>query len=175
MISVTQLSAGDAFNVIPATALIRGTIRALSEDMLNNLRQKVDNMRITMTNMHGCNSTIKFSLDHYPPTINHETLFPWSQSVASLVSKEGMTKIVEPTMAAEDFSFLAQTIPSTFFFVGQGSGEDVDHHIPRTDYGLHHPSFALDEDVLSVGVELHVNLGLRALKKLGQGDVQVEL
>ena len=73
---------------------------------------------------------------------------------------------IEPTMGGEDFGFLADALPSTFFFLGQGSGGSEKYHIPRTDYGLHHPSFALDEDVLPIGVELHANLALRSLKKL---------
>lgn len=64
-------------------------------------------------------------------------------------------------MAAEDFSFLAEAVPSTFFLLGSGSGTN-----PPTNYGLHHPHFALDESVLPRGVELHVNLALRALQKL---------
>ena len=55
-------------------------------------------------------------------------------------------------------------IPSTFFLVGQGSGGDEKYHLPRTNYGLHHPSFALDEEVLPIGVELHTNLALRSIK-----------
>ena len=68
-------------------------------------------------------------------------------------------------MGAEDFSFVAETIPSTFFLLGQGSGTD-----PPTNYGLHHPHFALDENVMPKGVELHVNLALRALRKITRGE-----
>lgn len=70
-------------------------------------------------------------------------------------------------MGAEDFSFLAETIPSVFFFLGQGSGTN-----PPTNVGLHHPRFALDENILPKGVELHVNLAVRALAKLNEGEQQ---
>jgi metal-dependent amidase/aminoacylase/carboxypeptidase family protein len=86
--------------------------------------------------------------------------------VGAIVSKEGYLRDIEPTMGGEDFAFLAEVIPSTFFLVGQGSGGDEKYHMPRTDYGLHHPSFALDEEVLPIGVELHANLALRSIKKL---------
>ena len=78
-----------------------------------------------------------------------------------MLSDSGTLLDIEPTMGAEDFAFLAENVPSTFFLLGQGSGES-----PKTNYGLHHPQFALDESVLTRGVELHVNLALRALKKL---------
>eukprot|EP00536_Pseudo-nitzschia_multiseries_P015694 jgi/Psemu1/263149/estExt_Genewise1Plus.C_9340006 len=170
VVSVTQITAGDAFNVIPASAIIRGTIRALSTEMLMSLRDKVSQMLDATDLTHGCKSTIKFSPDFYPPAVNDAELFDWSKDVGALVSREGKTRDVVPTMGGEDFAFLAETVPSVFFFIGQGTGGDEKYHIPRTDYGLHHPSFALDEEVLPVGVELHVNLALRSLKKLSQAN-----
>jgi metal-dependent amidase/aminoacylase/carboxypeptidase family protein len=116
--------------------------------------------------LHGCNSTIQFSPDYYPPTMNDDRLFEWSKQVGAMVSREAVARDIEPTMGGKDFSFLVQEIPSTFFLVGQGSGgiDNQKYHIPRTNYGLYHPSFALDENVLPIGSELHTNLALQALK-----------
>jgi amidohydrolase len=163
VVSVTQFTAGDAFNVIPASVTIKGTIRALSNDMLMSMRDDVVRMLAATDAMHSTNSTIKFAPDFYPPTVNDPELFEWSKHVGALVSREQTMRDVEPTMGGEDFSFLAEAIPSVFFLLGQGTGGD---DLPRTDYGLHHPSFALDEHVLTIGVELHANLALRALKQL---------
>lgn len=168
VVSVTAISAGDAFNVIPAAATLKGTVRALSTDMLLSLRDRVDHMVQSTAELHGCNATVRWSPDYYPPTINDAALFEWSQKVGGLVSHEGFMRDIEPTMGGEDFAFVANAVPSTFFLVGQGTGGDERYHLPRTDYGLHHPSFALDEEVLPIGVELHVNVALRALKKLSQ-------
>jgi metal-dependent amidase/aminoacylase/carboxypeptidase family protein len=86
-------------------------------------------------------------------------------SSSIIVSKEGYLRDIEPTIGGEDFAFLAEVILFTFFLVGQGSGGDEKYHVPRTNYGLHyglhHPSFALDEEGLPIGVELHANLALR--------------
>ena len=120
----------------------------------------------TTAETHGCNVTITYSPDYYPPTVNDPELYDtFSKDVGSLVSDTGDVMDIEPTMGAEDFSFIAENVPSTFFLLGQGSGSN-----PPTDYGLHHPHFALDESVLSRGVELHVNLALRALKKLSESS-----
>ena len=173
VVSVTQITSGDAFNVIPASATIRGTIRALSTEMLMSLRDKVANILDSIDSMHGCSSTIKYSPDFYPPAINDAELFDWSKTIGAMVSREGKTRDVVPTMGGEDFAFLAEAIPSVFFFIGQGTGGDEKHHIPRTDFGLHHPSFALDEEVLPVGVELHANLALRSLKKLSLASDEI--
>lgn len=162
--SITTFESGEAFNIIPASALLRGTIRALSTETLLSLKDRVDHIVRSTAAVHGCNVTITYSPDYYPPTINDPVLFEtFSKQVGGLLSNTGTLLEVEPTMGAEDFSFVTESIPSTFFLLGQGSGKS-----PNTNYGLHHPHFALDESVLPLGVELHVNLALRALKKLGE-------
>jgi len=143
--------------------------------MLMSLRDRVGRMAETTASLHGCNATIAYSPDFYPPTVNDAELHEWSTGVGALVSHEGKVRDTVPTMGGEDFAFLAEAVPSTFFFVGQGSGGDERYHVPRTDYGLHHPSFALDEEVLPIGVELHANLALRSLKKLALSEESEEI
>ncbi len=160
--SITKFEAGDAFNVIPHSALLRGTIRALSTETLLSLQKRVQHVVETSAAVFGANVTITYSPDFYPPTVNDPELFhEFSRDVASMITEDGTLMDIEPTMGAEDFSFVAESIPSTFFLLGQGSGKSLD-----TSYGLHHPHFAMDESVLPKGVELHVNVALRALHKL---------
>ena len=167
--SITKFEAGEAFNIIPASALLRGTIRALSTETLLSLKDKVDHIVRTTADVHGCNVTITYSPDYYPPTVNDPELYEtFSKDVGALLSEDGIITDIEPTMGAEDFSFVAENVPSTFFLLGQGSGKG-----PNTDYGLHHPHFALDESVLPRGVELHVNLALRALRNLSEETGEV--
>ena len=190
--SITMLEGGEAFNVIPASVTMRGTVRALSTETLLSLRDRVQHIVESTATTYGCNVTITYSPDYYPPTVNDPALYQaFSKDVGALVATEiFFLPDVEPTMGAEDFSFVAESIPSTFFLLGQGSGTD-----PPTNYGLHHPRFALDETVMPQGVvrnlnvkraaivhsfysygchchgfiqELHVNLALRALHMLRQ-------
>jgi amidohydrolase len=169
--SITKFEAGEAFNIIPASALLRGTIRALGTDTLYDLKEKVDHVVRSMAKVHGCNVTITYSPDLYPVTVNDPELYErFSKDVGALVAETGTVMDIEPTMGAEDFSFLAEEVPSTFFLLGQGSGK-----APDTNYGLHHPHFALDESVLPKGVELHVNLALRALQRLGEEEQELAM
>jgi amidohydrolase len=163
--SITQFDAGSgAFNVIPEAATLKGTIRSLSTETLLQLRDRVQHIVETTAKTYGCNVTIEYSPDYYPVTVNDPWLYEnMTKSIASLISDEGFVRDTEPTMGAEDFSFIAESIPSTFFFLGQGSGTE-----PVTNYGLHHPHFALDESVLTKGVELHVNLAIRSLTQLSK-------
>jgi amidohydrolase len=163
--SITQFDAGSgAFNVIPEAATLKGTIRSLSTATLLQLRDRVQHIVQTTAKTYGCNVTIEYSPDYYPVTVNDPWLYEnMTKHIASLISDEGYVRDTEPTMGAEDFSFIAELIPSTFFFLGQGSGTE-----PLTNYGLHHPHFALDESILTKGVELHVNLAIRSLTQLSR-------
>lgn len=165
--SITKFESGEAFNIIPASALLRGTVRALSTETLLQLRDRVHHVVESTASVYGCNVTITYSPDFYPPTVNDPALYEaFSKDVGALISEDGTIIDIEPTMGAEDFSFVAEKIPSTFFLLGQGDKLKY----PPTTYGLHHPHFALDESVLSRGVELHVNLALRALQRLGKEE-----
>jgi IAA-amino acid hydrolase len=164
VVSITQFSTdSQAYNVIPHSVEIKGTIRALSTETLLEMRDRVKHVIESTAQVHKCTiEKFAYSPDYYPVTINDPTLFSeFSQHVGSIVSREQIIRQVEPSMAAEDFGFLAQRIPSTFFFLGSGSGKS-----PKSDYGLHHPQFAIHEEVLPYGVELHVQLALRAIAKL---------
>ena len=164
--SVTKFEAGDAYNVIPHSALLRGTIRALSTETLLSLKDRVLHVVETTAAMHGCNVTIEWAPDFYPPTVNDPLLFEsFSKYVGGMVAQDSKLTNIEPTMGAEDFAFLAEHVPSTFFLLGQGSGKS-----PDSSFGLHHPHFAIDESVLPQGVELHVNVALRALRKLADDE-----
>lgn len=164
VLSITQIDTGrgNAMNVIPASVTLGGTIRALSTDSLSSLRNQFMQFAEQCALTHGCSVTnLSFSPDSYPPTINDTELWDFASQVASSVAIDTKVVEVEPTMGAEDFAFIAEKIASAFFFLGQGSGVD-----PPTNYGLHHPKFAVDESILVQGVQLHVNLALCTLKKL---------
>lgn len=163
VVSVTKVEAGESFNVIPGASTMCGTVRALSTESLRMLRDKVDHIATQTAETYGCEAKIQHSPQYYPPTMNDPNLFEFSSSVVGPLCQGGKLKHVDPVMCGEDFAFIAEAVPSNFFFLGQGSGQN-----PRTDFGLHHEQFAIDEDVLSLGVELHVNLALRALKELSK-------
>ncbi|KAL7454792.1 hypothetical protein ACHAWC_007073 [Mediolabrus comicus] len=174
VVTVSYISAGDgAHNVIPSKSTIRGTIRALSDDALLQLRDGLIHIGTKTAEAHGlCLTSYEFAKDSYPAVRNDDDLFPFASQCAGLVAETGKHTPVDPTMGAEDFAYLAQGVPSAFFFLGQGGDgkEDNDDgkccgRVP-TNLCLHHPEFNLDEEVMKRGVALFVNLALRSLKDL---------
>ena len=98
VVSITQFDAGSgAFNVIPQTATLRGTIRSLNTDTLLKLRDRVAHIVEGTARTHGCNATIQYSPDLYPVTTNDPVLFQeFSQHVGALVAEDGVLTDVEP-------------------------------------------------------------------------------
>lgn len=168
VVSVTVVQAGEAFNVIPDKAVLKGTIRALTTDALMELRKKVEAVTRGIGLAHGCNVSISFWKDFYPPTVNDAELWDFASRVAETVSVDGKVTDVPPTMGGEDFSFIAEAVPSVFFLLGQGSASSPH---PPSSYGLHHPHFAIDESALPIGSQLHVELALKTLDKLNNAGI----
>ncbi|GMH68253.1 hypothetical protein TrRE_jg7537 [Triparma retinervis] len=162
VVSVTKLEGGSALNVIPSGITMWGTVRALSTETLVTLMKRVETVGGDIAKSYGCNITVTWSPDFYPPTDNDKDLWDdFASGVAAQVSETKEYANVVPTMGAEDFGFIAERVPSAFYLLGQGSA-------PGTDYGLHHPMFSIDESVLMKGVELHVRSALGSLEDLWQ-------
>lgn len=155
-----SISGGSAANIIPDSVTMHGTIRYLyngddnSEDSpLSRLRRIVKGVCQTYRADH----TLEFPYGH--PTLVNDASFTefFTSQVVELMSPK---LDVEPlvTLAGEDFSEFASRVPGIFYFLGAGKTgvENFPHH---------HPRFDIDEDMLEVGVELHVRTALEYFKK----------
>ena len=125
VVSVTMFHAGDAYNVIPQGARIGGTLRSLSTEGLQSLRDRVDAVVHATALAHRCNASIAWSADAYPPTMNDPELWKWATEIAAPASTENEVRVIDPTMGGEDFDFYEQEIPSVFLALGQGAKSPV--------------------------------------------------
>jgi amidohydrolase len=147
VLSVTQVSAGDAFNVIPKTAKLGGTVRAFSLDVLGAIEER---MRVIVTSIaaaFGATASMDFQL-LVPPLVNDaRAVDVLAQTAAALVGAENVNTSGPLLMASEDFSFMLQRCPGAFMNVG----------ITRGDVGaalLHTPSYDFNDDAIPFGAAL---------------------
>lgn len=144
--TVGELHAGTAPNVIAATAQLRGTLRALSPEVMETLRGHVRRLAAGVGAAHGAEARVTFT-GGYPALINHAAEH---DQVAAAAAEVAAFAPAVPVMAGEDFAYYLQQIPGCFFFVGAG-----DPAIPVERRAHHHePGFAFDENALAVGVAL---------------------
>ena len=154
IVSVTCFNAGSAYNVIPPTAELSGTIRALTAERFEMIKDRVQTITELIAQANNCQATVTFPGIDYPPTVNNGQLWGDIASMAGgLLGAEQVREFV-PVMGGEDFAFYAEQVPSCF--VGLGVRNEEQGAI----YGVHHPKFKVDEDALPLGSALHTCFAL---------------
>ena len=158
VLSITQIHAGSATNIIPDEATLIGTVRTFSTEVLDLIEHRM--RRIAEHTAAGFDATVDFRFKrNYPPLINHvkETTFA-IDVLKSLVGDDKVDAQVEPTMGAEDFAFMLQEKPGCYVFIGNGEG---DHRAAGHGLGpcnLHNPSYDFNDDLLPLGATYWVRL-----------------
>ena len=141
VISVTAVKAGEAYNVIPQTAEMKGTVRTLSKDMRALAEKRLREIVTGVAAAMGCTAVIDYELG-YPVTFNHAEQTSFVAKVAgSLVGSGNVDLAVPPTMGSEDFSFMLEERPGSYIFMGNGDSA-----------GLHHPAYDFNDKAIPVGV-----------------------
>jgi amidohydrolase len=160
VVSITTVHGGEAFNVIPQSVRMTGTIRSLTMDGLRFLQQRAREVATHVATANRCEATVGFPGHDYPPVLNDETC--WHSARAMAGEMLGSASVVElpPVMGGEDFAFYTQRVPGVFVVLGVK--QDGDGPV----YGVHHPLFHANEKALPVGAALHASYALRSLEEL---------
>lgn len=155
-LSVGMFRAGEVFNVIPETAILKGTVRSFEQAVRESIFTRVEQIVKGICAAAGAQCEIEKFLGH-PPVIND----PAVAEVLAAAGREvlGDTGVVlnQPVMCGEDFSCYQQKVPGAFMFVGAGSQDK------NIVYPHHHPKFDIDEMALGYGVEIMVRAALELL------------
>ena len=147
VISICMFQAGSTDNVIPQTALLRGTARSLTPEVRDLLEKRLHEVVTGTAQLHGATAKLTYKRD-YPVTRNHARQAEFAASVASqVVGTERVDNDVAPVMGAEDFSFMLEARPGAFIFVGNGNSA-----------GLHHPAYDFNDEIIPIGTSYWVKL-----------------
>ena len=147
-----MFQAGTTDNVIPQTALLRGTARSLTPEVRDILESRLHEVVEGTARLYGARAKLTYKRD-YPVTRNHERETAFAASVATeVVGPAHVETNVAPVMGAEDFSFMLEARPGAFIFVGNGNSA-----------GLHHPAYDFNDDVIPIGTSYWVKLVETAL------------
>lgn len=154
--TVGALIAGEAANVIPDTAILRGTLRSFDPDVRVHLGEAVERL------VRGIATAMRAEVEYeyspgYPPTVNDPEMTKFVMEVATEVV--GAENVIEAKqqMGAEDFSYFLEQRPGNFYFVGSAN-EDR-----GLVWGHHHPRFDIDEESMANGMEVMIRTVLRYL------------
>ena len=153
VISICVFQAGSTDNVIPQTALLRGTARSLTTEVRDLLEKRLHEVVAGTAQLYGATAKLTYRRD-YPVTRNHERQAAFAASVAAqVVGPERVDDHAAPVMGAEDFSFMLEARPGAFIFVGNGDSA-----------GLHHPAYDFNDETIPIGTSYWIKLVETALQ-----------
>jgi amidohydrolase len=167
VISVTMMHGGEATNVIPDSVEIQGTVRTFTVELIDLIEKRMREIAEHTSAAFG--ATCDFEFDrNYPPTINSATEANFAAKVMADIV--GATNVLpqEPTMGAEDFSYMLQAKPGAYCFIANGEG---DHRAIGHGGGpcmLHNPSYDFNDDLIPLGATYWVRLVEESLKAGGK-------
>jgi amidohydrolase len=163
VLSITQIHAGDAVNVVPDKAWIAGTVRTFTTETLDLIETRMRKIAENTAAAYDCSVNIVFHRN-YPPTINSSEETRFAASVMKeVVGAENVDDAVEPTMGAEDFSFMLLAKPGCYAFLGNGMGGHRDAGHGAGPCMLHNASYDFNDELLPVGSTYWVKLAQKFL------------
>ncbi|WP_317203626.1 M20 aminoacylase family protein [Janthinobacterium sp.] len=168
VLSVTQIHAGTANNVIPDEARLHGTVRTFSVAVLDVIERRM--RELAEHTAAGFGAEVEFNFyRRYPPVINHarETAFA-VQVMREMAGAELVDANTEPSMAGEDFAFFLQHTPGCYIFLGNGSGEHRDGGHGLGPCNLHNGSYDFNDQLLPIGASYWVHLVVAFLPPAAQ-------
>jgi hippurate hydrolase len=152
VISVTQIHAGTASNIIPEEAMFCATIRCFKPEVRELLKRRFHEIVQGTAAAFGCQVRVDYDWG-YPATINHAPQAAFAAEVAREISGPGAV-VAEASreMGSEDFSYMLQARPGAYLFMGIGPGA-----------GLHHPAYDFNDEAAPIGASFFARLVERAL------------
>ncbi|KIZ47463.1 MULTISPECIES: M20 aminoacylase family protein [Rhodopseudomonas] len=146
VISICEFHAGNARNVIPQTADLKGTVRTLTAEVRDLVEKRVREVVAGVAQMTGA----KIELDYergYPVVVNHPAQTELAQRIARDVAGDANVHDMPPLMGAEDFAYMLEKRPGAFIFLGNGDSA-----------GLHHPAYNFNDDAIVFGTSYWIKL-----------------
>jgi amidohydrolase len=155
VITVGMFQGGFTHNVIPETVAMKGTARWFTEPVGDIIEARVRRTVTSIAEAFGATAELRYNRS-YPATINPEA--ETEKAIAVMQEVAGETRVMElprPVMGGEDFAFMLNEKPGNYVFLGAGTGGD--------DFGVHHPKYRFNDDILPVGASYLARVAERRL------------
>jgi amidohydrolase len=147
VLSITQIHAGSAYNVIPGEAKLCGTVRSMSDQIRALIRERIRTISAGVAAAFGCEIEADVR-DTFSVLINQEEQTQVIEEAArTVVDPAKVVKRTRPKMGSEDFADMMQVVPGAYFWVGH------DGSVP-----LHNPGYVLDDKILAVGASMFARI-----------------
>ena len=153
VVSITQIHAGNTWNAIPETVVLRGTFRCFSPEVKTLVADKLTHLVQHICTGFDIKVTLEFNPENagYPVTFNTEAETAIAlQAALAIAGENGVNTNPTPSMGSEDFAFMLQEKPGCYLWIGNGSSEN--------SCLLHNPHYDFNDDILAIGAAYWVKL-----------------
>jgi amidohydrolase len=141
VISVCSFKSGDTYNVIPQTATLLGTVRTLRPAVQDLCEARIKTVAESVAAAFGATARVDYHRG-YPVTFNHDEQTDFMAGVAEAVGY-GLNRDIPPQMGSEDFSYMLNSRPGAYIFIGNGNTAEC-----------HHPAYNFDDAAIPFGTSL---------------------
>ncbi len=157
VVTITQMDAGSAHNIIPDHATLRGTVRTLSPENRSGMQEALTHLAQGIASAHEMTAKVDFT-PGFPPTINDARAVALGEAAAGQLGSPFL-RMDHPIMGAEDFSYVLEKVPGAMFFLGVAAEGDNWSQC----CGLHSSRMMVDEAVLPSGAAFLASCATRFL------------
>ena len=150
VVSVTKIHGGDAYNVIPQTAQLSGTVRAFTPEVMALVESAMRRIAKGTAEAFGASAEIDFRLI-FAPTINDANEAEFVAGIcAAVAGADNVNRNPNLIVASEDFSFMLEKVPGCYFNIGNGAGEGACE--------VHNPSYDFNDGALAMGASVFARI-----------------
>ncbi|WP_316194567.1 M20 aminoacylase family protein [Bradyrhizobium sp. SZCCHNRI3052] len=146
VLSICEFHAGNARNVIPQSAVLRGTVRTLTPKVRELMEKRVREVVTGVAQMTGAKIDLNYARG-YPVVINHAEQTEIAIRAAREVAGDANVHEMPPMMGGEDFAYMLEARPGAFIFVGNGDSA-----------GLHHPAYNFNDEAIVYGTSFFIKV-----------------
>jgi amidohydrolase len=158
VVTVARIEAGVASNIIPETAVLEGTFRALTAGVRDTIARAVPRIAEATAAAYRATAKVTFGDDSYAPLVNDPEMTEFARAaIAAALSPDAIVEIEHPSMTSEDFAFYLQRVPGAFLWLGIGSRP------PGQDPPLHSPHFNFNDQAIPGTMQVLTSLATRFL------------
>jgi hippurate hydrolase len=128
VLSITRVHAGEAYNVIPETASLGGTVRTMKSDVMAMVERNMGRLAGTIAAGFGAEATVSFRTIAPPVVNNSAEAVAFGDAAAAVVGEAGVDRDAPAVMASEDFAYMLERVPGAHIAIGNGASASVHNH-----------------------------------------------
>jgi hippurate hydrolase len=157
VLSITRIQAGDAYNVIPQSAVLAGTVRTMKRETMSLIEQNMNRLATSIAAGFGAEASMDFRLIFAPMVNNNDEAELYANAAAELVGEDNVNRHGNPGMGSEDFSFMMEQVPGAHINLGNGDSAALHNHL-----------YDFNDEAIPYGIALYAKI---VEKKLPKGSI----